>query len=370
MNMSPTRTPRSQGEIIHNQITRNDSISYLTDIGFSELIGNSEQDLNWLVNDTPDLANDKHPNGAKYQRGKLHNLKLEPHLSDFAQELILDVTVVPYGAGSSFLGFLQKVHRDYTMGCMDYDPLEIVKNRSFNLWDNDYGIVFRAENTAPGTSDDDLSNRMARCEDLVKQALSGFITWNQVHKEYVDMIKYLYSIKDQLGHTNNGEDQKYVEVAVHDFPFTLDWLIPNLHVKTFVDCGYQTFAWCYLLSQMKHDRPAFRDHAGRDNDPDYRNSFRSAIFEVNRYWHVYQLCKKYFPIQSIQSYNGIFVDHDPNSLAEFLNVSCLDCSSVTADELNMLMPLVKEYSKSNQKILPQKIVEKYWKNPYHVMDKV
>lgn len=366
--MSPTRTPRSQGEIIYNQITRSDDIAYLTEIGFPELISNSIGDLNWLVNDTPEYTSDKYPNGKDSQRGKLHNLKLEPHLADFAQELIMDVSVVPCGAGSSFLGFLQKVHKDYTMGRMDYDPLEIVKNRSFNLWDDDYGISFRAENTTPGTSADDLSNRMARCEELVKQALSGFITWNQIHTEYVDMIKYLYSIKDQLGHTNNGENQKYVEVAVHNFPFTLDWLIPNLHVKIFVDCDYQTFAWCYLLAQMKHNRPAFRDHASRDNDPDYRNRFRSARLDLNRYWHVYQLCKHYFPIQNIQSYDSIFFDQDPNKIREFLVATCPYYPVATADEMKVIMPLVEEYTNANQKILPQTIIQKYWKNPYHILD--
>ena len=354
--------PKNQGEIIHNQITRNDSISYLTDIGFSELIGNSKQDLNWLVNDPPDMANDKYPNGAEYQRGKLHNLKLEPHLSDFAQELILDVTVVPYGAGSSFLGFLQKTHRDYTQGKLDYNPMDIVKDRPFNLWDDDYGIVLRPENKVHGEKAGEFSIRMARCEDLVKQAITGFITWNLVHKEYVDMIKFLYSVKDELGHPDHKE--KCIEVVVHDFPFTLDWLMPNLRLKLFFDCDYETFVWCYLLSQVKHDRPAFRDYIHDTSDPGYTNRFRTARFEANRFWHVYQLCKKYFPIQSTQSYNGIFVDHDPNSLAEFLNVSCLDCSSATADELNMLMLLVKEYSKSNQQILNQNIVQKLWNNSY------
>jgi hypothetical protein len=363
--MSENRTPRSQGEIVFDKITRSDQMNYLVELGLPELIETTADDLNWLINDTPELTSDKFPNGEENQRGKLHSLKLPDEVRDWAQELRMDITVVPYGAGSSFLGFIQKVHRDYSMDKMNYDPMEIVNSRKLNLWDDDYGMAFRRENRAGGDDAGILAIKMARAEDLVKQAIHGFVTWNTVWKEFTDIVKWLYSIRDNLYDDKNGT--VWCEIVVHDFPFTLDWLIPNLTVKQFIDCDYQTFVWCYLLSQIKHDRPAFVGHANNHDDPEYQQRFRSARFEVNRFWYVYQVCKHYYPVQNVTSYDKLFYDQDPQTVAEFLFSSQPYYPLPTSDEMKVLMPLISQYTSANYKLLSAKVL-KHWHNPFWIFE--
>ena len=340
------------GKVIAEALSRTDKKEYLRDLGLYELNALDKDDYYWLIHEESKNSNVTNYNGTKVSLGKLSNLAMDVEAREWVQSINFDINVVPYGSGSSFLGFIQRYWIDKNRGTLDKDYWEEVKQRNGNLWDDEYGVTFRSMNTLEDTKHNEFVNLTIQAEELVRQAVHGLTSWQDVWAMYCKIVKFAY---DNKQHHNNQ-----IELTVHDWLFCLDFLVPKLNCKLFLDLDFEIFVWCYLLSQYKHDRPHVRKFVNNVNDEDYFHRFRIAKMEVLRYWRHYSLCKQYIPKQHIFSYDKIFFEKDPNEIQRFLEITVPEFSSPKGEDLEYIVNLIDEYTTRNNELVDLQNITQKW----------
>ena len=232
----------NQGEIVYQAINRSDSKQYLRDIGLKELLGMKAEDLSWLIDHSEEGINH---NGTIVPKASITELKIEDKdVLQYIQNLPVDIVVVPYGAGSSYLGVLQAWWLETNGATVDYPGVDYedeTKNRKDNLWDDQYGVRYRG-NHLHHSLQNDFTNLVTGAEELSKQATHGLTTWDKVFAKYKQIALFLYE---------NGKTLENIEIVVHDWLFGLDFLFPNVNCRFFIDMDFQVFAYTYFLAPIQ-----------------------------------------------------------------------------------------------------------------------
>ena len=125
----------------------------------NELNALDRDDYYWLIHEEAKNSNVTNYNGTKVTLGKLSNLAMDVEAREWVQGVNFDINVVPYGSGSSFLGFLQRYWIDKNRDSLGKDYWDEVKNRTDNLWDDEYGVTFRSMNTLEDTKHNEFVNK-------------------------------------------------------------------------------------------------------------------------------------------------------------------------------------------------------------------
>ena len=343
----------NQGEIVYQAINRSDSQQYLRDIGLKELLGMTADDLNWAIRHSEQGTN---ANGTVVPKASITELNIpDKDALRFIQNLPVDIVVVPYGAGSSYLGFLQDWWLETNGATVDYPGVDYANetaNRKDNLWDNQYGVRYRG-NHLHDSLHGEFNNLIVDAEELCKQATHGITTWDKVFAKYKQIALFLYE---------NSKSLENIEIVVHDWLFGLDFLFPNTNCRFFIDMDFQVFAYTYFLAQYKHDSGYVRKEIHNVDDEDYWHRFRSNKIDLLRFWRHYKLFKTYVLKQQGFSYDKIFFDRDVDEILRFFETTIPEFDVPKEFNLNYALDLIDEYVTRNDQLIDSEIVCPKWED--------
>ena len=343
----------NQGEIVYQAINRSDSKQYLRDIGLKELLGMKAEDLSWLIDHSEEGINH---NGTIVPKASITELKIEDKdVLQYIQNLPVDIVVVPYGAGSSYLGVLQAWWLETNGATVDYPGVDYedeTKNRKDNLWDDQYGVRYRG-NHLHHSLQNDFTNLVTGAEELCKQATHGLTTWDKVFAKYKQIALFLYE---------NGKTLEHIEIVVHDWLFGLDFLFPNVNCRFFIDMDFQVFAYTYFLAQYKHDSGYVRKEIHNVDHEDYWGTFRTTKIDLLRYWRHYKLFKTYILKQQSFSYDKIFYDRDEKEIIQFFEFTVPEFDPPADSDLYYALNLIDEYVTRNDQLIDSEIICPKWED--------
>lgn len=343
----------NQGDIIYKAINRSDSKQYLRDIGLRELEGLTAEDLTWIVENSEEKVS---ASGIVIPKSSLSELHIQDKdVLHFIQNLSIDVVVVPYGSGSSYLGVLQNWWLETNGATVDYPGIDYANetaNRKDNLWDDQYAVRWRG-NHLEDSVHGEFSNMVVDAEELAKQATHGLIPWNKVFAKYKELVLFLY---------NTDRQMERIEFVVHDWPFGLEFLCPNVTNRFYLDMDFQVFAYTFFLAQYKHDSGQVRKEIQNVDDKDYWITFRTNKIDLLRYWRHYKLFKTYVPKQHIFSYDKIFFDRDVDEILRFFETTIPEFDVPKEFNLNYALDLIDEYVSRNDKLINSEIICPKWQD--------
>ena len=244
------------------------------------------------------------------------------------KDIKLYYSIVPYGAGGSFLGVIQDVARN-RLSVEGANP----ENRKTNLWDDQYGLNFKKTEAF----DIPLLNKTAELENITLQLLGGETIWETLWSQYVSWIKRF--------------------TLVHELQFHVDLLTLQFFVKTelifFLDMDFESFIWTHILAHMKH---AVNGKHGRyvkrfvDQPHKSINSIFQQLERCNDEWIVYCLAKKYGSKPELTiNYTDFFIKQEYNAVKQYLEATK---DADTSDEMiATVQGLLKKYHNENLKIM-------------------
>lgn len=264
------------------------------------------------------------------------------------KDIKLYYSIIPYGAGGSFLGVIQDVARG-RLSVKKADP----ENRKANLWDDQYGLNFKKTEAF----DRPLLNKTAQLEDIVIQLMNRETTWSEMWGKYITFLSRF---------TSTNELQFHVDLL------TLQFFVKTEYIF-FLDMDFETFVWTHILAYMKHAvgvKPTQDIKRFVDQPHKSINSIARQLERCNDEWIVYCLAKKYGSKPELTiNYTDFFIKQEYNAVKQYLEATK---DADTSDEMiATVQGLLKKYHNENLKIMnnwdnaKHKILESYkWDRTY------
>ena len=234
-------------------------------------------------------------------------------------------SIIPYGAGGSFLGAIQEVAK----GSLSVEVLN-PQNRIGNLWDGTHGLNFKET----ATFDDMGSNRTADIEDTVLNLMTGETTWHDLWgKLIIQMGKF----------STEHEIQTHIDIL------TLPFFV-NVERTFFLDMDFETFVWTHFLANMKH---AVNGIPGAKNvsryvKEDHRslNPISQHLERCNNEWKIHCIAKNYGLIPKLKlTYEELIVEQQADSIKKYLEATA---DADTSDQTILTcQELLKSYHNEN-----------------------
>lgn len=236
-------------------------------------------------------------------------------------------SIIPYGAGGSFLGMLQEVAKG-SITTTGKDP----KDRPANLWDDVYGINFK---DTP-TFNNPLANKTADREDDIVNFVNRNLTLRDLWVSYESFIKKF--------------DQ------VHELQYHADLLTLPFFIKCrclmFLNMSHETFVWIHFLAGIKHDHNrSNKSITDFINNKKYSiNLVRPQLERCNTEWQIYCISKYYgLPAEIDIDYEDLIIDHKYSAVKYFLQATNNADSSDAM--IKKCQNLLKEYHSENLKLM-------------------
>lgn len=262
--------------------------------------------------------------------------EIERHSQERINKLKFLLNVVPYGAGSSFIGALQSA-------LLSKHGLNTGK-RYMNLWDDQYGVtMLLPEESVPDRQiRADFVPDVTRAEEMTKGLQGGNNTWYQIYSEYFKTVNdCLIQNRQQF----NSFDKILIEQTVHDYLIMFELMI-DCKINLLVDCDKDRFQWCWLLSTAKHGKDAFRRWVDKPN-------VQMPGFEASRCkqsWDLYKIVKQYIPSMWRLNYEKFFVQQERDTVYSFIHKT-LKLSHPTEEQIKFVQEQLKIYHNENEKII-------------------
>ena len=242
-------------------------------------------------------------------------------------------SIVPYGAGGSFLGVLQ----DLARGSISIVSAN-AKDRKANLWDDAFGLNF---NQTP-TFDEPGVNRTADIEDNVLALTNNNITWRELWRIYLSLITKF-----------NTSANVTREIQTHVDLLTLPFFV-EVERTFFLDMDFERFVWTSILANMKH---AVNGVHGAKNVKRFVDGETTAINPIklhlercNDEWKIYCIAKEYGVKPKLKlTYDDIFVKQDYYAIKQFLEAT-IDADS-SDNAVSVAQRLLKLYHNENLNIM-------------------
>lgn len=236
-------------------------------------------------------------------------------------------SIIPYGAGGSFLGMLQEIAK----GSISVNGMS-PKDRHANLWDDHYGINFKDTPTfdKPGM------NRTAdREDDIIK---------------YVNRESILYDLwQSYLSFVKKFD-------AVHELQYHADLLTLPFFIKCrclmFLNMSHDEFVWAHFLAGIKHDH----NRSGNlltnffNGKKGSINIIRPQLERCNIEWQIYCISKNYgLPAELDIEYKDLIIDHKYSAVESFLQVT--NNADTSPDMIKTCQDLLTDYHAENLKLM-------------------
>jgi len=237
-------------------------------------------------------------------------------------------SIIPYGAGGSFLGMLQEVAKG-SITINGKNP----KDRKANLWDDLYGINLR---DTP-TFDNPRMNRTADKENDIIEYVNRNLTLRELWVSYESFVKKFDSIH---------------ELQYHADLLTLPFFI-KCRCLMFLNMSHETFVWLHFLAGIKHDHN--RSNKSITNffnksKGDTINIIRPQLERCNTEWQIHCISKNYgLPAEIDIDYEDLIIDHKYSAIKYFLQATNNADSSDAM--IKKCQNLLKEYHAENLKLM-------------------
>ena len=245
------------------------------------------------------------------------------------KDIKLLYSIVPYGAGGSFLGVLQDVARG-KLSVNGADP----EKRKTNLWDGKFGLNFKET----PTFNIKRINETANLEALVIKLMNREATWNGLWSKYIQFLSRF---------TSTHELQYHVNLLTLPFFVETECLF-------LLDMDLETFVWAQILSHLKH---APKGPAGSVDVASYVAGHRKSIHPIlqqiercNNEWDIFCLFKNFElkPKLTI-NYTDLIVKQEYDAVKQYLEATK---GADTSDEMiATIQGLLKKYHNENLKIM-------------------
>ena len=317
--------------IIECQEQFQDFDKFVSAIGLPKLMNATESSLRNEIND-------RYPENAF----KLFQLNKD-------KDIKLFYSIVPYGAGGSFLGVLQDVARG-KLSVKGADP----ENRKVNLWDDQFGLNFKE---TPTFNISHL-NETAQLEDVVIQLINRETTWSEVWGKYITFLSRF---------TSTHELQYHINLLTLPFFVETECLF-------LLDMDLETFVWTHFLSHLKH---AVNGQKGSVSVASYVSGDIKIIHPIlqqiercNNEWDVFCLFKNFElkPKLTI-NYTDLIVKQEYNAVKQYLEAT--KDADTSNEMIATIQGLLKKYHNENLKIMnnwdkvKHKVLKSYkWSRTY------
>ena len=269
---------------------------------------------------------------------------LARHSQERIEKLHWQFNVIPYGAGSSFIGGLQSWLHDGTV-------LNTAE-RTRNLWDTDFGpmMSFPFNAYPEGTKVSDFRYNAVEIEEFIHDMFCNHRTFYEVNQRYYKLLNDAMSSNSSEFNTN---DSIIIEVTVHDYYIMFE-LMANSYINLFVDMDKESFYRCYFLATLKHNGVAFNEWL---NNPKKQFTYFD-IPALQQSWKLYYIVKKYLPKMYKMNYKKFFEDQDRDVISLFINRS-LKTKDPTEEQIRKIQGDLKIYNDRNNKLLAEHDYERW-----------
>ena len=269
---------------------------------------------------------------------------LAKHSQERIQKLHWQFNVVPYGAGSSFIGALQSwLLKGTVLNTAD---------RTRNLWDDDYGpmMTFPMQAYPKETVISEFRINDTKTEECIQDMFGCRKTFNDLNQRYYNLLS------NGLANNNshfNGHDKVIVEVTVHDYYIMFE-LMANSYINLFVDMDKETFYRCYFLATVKHNKEAFN----RWLTDEQMKVVELGLPALQCSWKLYCIVKKYLPKMYKLNYNKFIEEQDGDTISLFINRT-LKTADPTPEQIRKIQGDLKIYNERNNELLSKHQYERW-----------
>ena len=271
------------------------------------------------------------------------------------QKLNWLINVVPYGAGSSFIGALQS--------WLLWGTVLNTVDRTRNLWDNDFGPLMThpldayPENTKVSSTRFDA----VEIEECIQDMLGNHKTFHDLSQKYYTLLnKGLIENRALF----NECDDILIEVTVHDYYIMFE-LMANSRINLFVDVDKETFEQCFFLATAKHNGTAFKRWLNKEGPDDF--DYNSIDFpHCQQSWKLYSIVKKYLPKMYKLNYQKFVVEQDHETVKQFINRT-LKVKDPIESQIKHIRDELKIYNDRNNELLENNNYER-WRKEYQLYE--
>jgi hypothetical protein len=249
--------------------------------------------------------------------------------------LEIHFNVIPYGAGSSYIGAIQEYLYDGHVIPTAEQPK--------NLWDDKYGVMNTVKFTRPRTKRGITEVNTFKIEEELQQLMGRQTNWGTVFSLYHGFISSLLSTNS--ANFDDHHDTVVCEFTTHDH-FALFNTMANARINTLVDVTWERFQWCWLLALSKHDRQSFANWKGSGGE----NLIWNAVTRCKQSWHLYQLTKHYQRPMFRLDYDSFFIEGKFDLIKRFSHY-CNNRTTPTDEQVNYIKSELQTYHNRNVKLM-------------------
>ncbi len=285
---------------------------YVSSIGLSKLLNANEGSVRNDVNDNPVP---EWP--ANYQVFK----------SNPERDNEIMYSIIPYGAGGSFLGMLQELAKG-SISLNGKNP----KDRHANLWDDHYGINFK---DTP-TFDNPGMNRTADRENDITKYINRDLVLYDLWQSYLSFVRKFDT--------------------VHELQYHVDLLTLPFFIKCrclmFLNMSHEEFVWTHFLAGIKHDHNNSDKSITRffNGKRDTINVIRPQLERCNTEWQIHCISKNYGPPAELDiEYKDLVIDHKYSAVESFLQVT--NNADTSPGMIKSCQDLLTDYHSENLKLM-------------------
>ena len=271
------------------------------------------------------------------------------HSQERIQKLHWQFNVVPYGAGSSFIGALQSWLLKGTV-------LNTAE-RTRNLWDDDFGpmMTFPIQAYPKQTVISEFRVDDTETEECIQDMFGHHKTFNEVNQRYYNLLSKGLSRNNS---DFNGHDKVIVEVTVHDYYIMFE-LMANSYINLFVDMDKETFYRCYFLATLKHNKGNFNRWLEQHGPTEFDyTAFGLPALQCS--WKLYSIVKKYLPKMYKLNYKKFIEEQDSANISLFINRT-LKTQDPTPEQIRKIQGDLKIYNDKNNELLSEHQYERWVK---------
>lgn len=233
----------------------------------------------------------------------------------------IDFIIVPYGAGSSFLGYLQEATNTPS-------KMIDVASKKYNLWDLNYEIKF-----VVGAERENSGWRMTEKQRVYKNKSGNVDLQNEaIYRKFA-----LYTLND-------------LELTYHNYPIGIEEHF-DTSILFFLDMDKERFDWCWRLAHYKH----FLN--GHENQPRPQQQA-----DIDKEWshHMKTKAMRNFSPEYMCDYDDIFINPNDTVIKNFLYHKNSVVSGDIDGSVQRAKEQIKVYTECNMKLMAELDSRREW----------